>query len=129
MRMRTKNCPFFIRVPVAGSSFLGWLGVGETGNGTSRKPLRHPAKDRGGACVAVCSIPLAVKGRLAAWGVHDPAGMKAGPLIMLVLTAHGGSVLGCGARPPRSPMELAGELRSADSDDREDAAKDLRKYP
>ena len=55
---------------------------------------------------------------------------RAATIALLFMTIAQGSVLaGCRRRPPASPAELVSKLRSSDSEDREDAAKDLRKYP
>lgn len=49
--------------------------------------------------------------------------------LLAITIAQGGVLAGCRRRPPTSPAELVSKLRSGDSEDREDAAKDLRKYP
>jgi hypothetical protein len=48
---------------------------------------------------------------------------------VLLLGTAVSPIFGCKATPPRTPIELASELRRGDEGDREDAAKDLRKYP
>ena len=49
--------------------------------------------------------------------------------LLAVAIAQASVVAGCRRGPPKSPAELVSKLRSGDSEDREDAAKDLRKYP
>src|SRR5262245_37133151 len=55
--------------------------------------------------------------------------MRPTAFLAFLAIASGSILCDCERRPPRSPAELANELHSGDSDDREDSAKDLRRYP
>ena len=55
--------------------------------------------------------------------------MRIRHVALAVAIALGSGVGGCRRGPAKSPAEVVSQLRSADSEDREDAAKDLRKYP